>query len=377
MKYFLMSVMIVLIPLASVVSAQEIDLSRSPIYVKKGFSPEWTLKLPSDRSWIMVPPALTGKRSVRVEDLGLDLPHRRFLSFKHYPPENFTYVTNFKINLIQKNKNFFGLYLSQIGLNWEIYLNGKLLKSEMHLRNDGEISVSKNFRDVLVHIPLGMIKEGDNILAFRIVGDPTYRETGFFLKGKYVIDDYDYLQAENSETVPIVLIFIYFSIGLYHLFLFIKRTSERYNLLYGLFSLTLFVYLLSRTHTVYLLIRDTTHITRIELVSLYLLLPCIMFFFDLLFKRRIRKVTKMYAAFGGVLAFLNLIVPLQTLLDILLVWQITALVVIPYLLFGVLGSEFVSETKKCFSARSRKNMIWSFFSSIFQRMSRKVERYWL
>jgi len=65
MKYLLLSVMIVLIPLASVVSAQEIDLSRSPIYVKKGFSPEWTLKLPSDRSWIMIPPALVGKRSVR------------------------------------------------------------------------------------------------------------------------------------------------------------------------------------------------------------------------------------------------------------------------------------------------------------------------
>jgi len=364
-KYFFLSVL-ALILLSSVVSAQEIDLSRSPIYVKKGFSPEWIFKLPVDQSWTMVSPALTGKRSVRVIDLGLDLPKNRFLSFRNYSPETFTYLTDFRIMLPQSDQNkFYGLYLAQIGMNWEIYLNGKLLRREMYLRDDGDIAISKNLRDVLIHVPLSMLKEGENILAFRIIGDPTYKETGFFLKGKYVIDDYEKLQAQNSETTPIVLMFIYLSIGLYHIFLFIKRTREKYNLFYGLFSMTLFVYLLSRTHTVYSLIGDTTQITRMELVSLYMLLPSIMYFFDSLFKNRIRRVTKVYRTFCGIFACLSLFVPLHTLLDLLFVWQITALLILPYLVIYVLGSEFVSETKKCFLARRHKYAVWSFVTSVF------------
>ena len=86
-------------------------------------------------------PGKNGKRHVRIIDLGIkDIPRRSFLSLKSYPPETFTFVTSFDLpdEKLFRRKNL-GIHLAQIGTNYEIYLNGNLLKSEMYISPDGEI----------------------------------------------------------------------------------------------------------------------------------------------------------------------------------------------------------------------------------------------
>jgi anti-sigma regulatory factor (Ser/Thr protein kinase)/PAS domain-containing protein len=325
--------------------AGRIDLTGSDLFVRKGFTEEWINRLPEDdRSWTKVSASSNGRRSVRVTDLKLDLPHRSFLSFKSYPAETFTYVTSF--NFDRKTNppdRLYGLYLSQIGMNWEIYLNGHLLKKEMNTTEDGRIYPARNMRDLLIYILPEYLADGKNILAFRIAGDPTYQETGFYWDGQYLIDDYETLAKKNSEMIPIVLIFIYLFIGLYHVYLYSRRTRERYNLFYGLFSILLFFYVLSRSHTVYSMIADTTIITRIELISLYLLLPCMIMFLDLLFKDRFRPQTWVFNSFCALIVIPTIFAPLPTLIDILLIWQIVAIFMILYFSFWQIGSEYIRE----------------------------------
>lgn len=342
-RYYIIMIFL-LIPESDPLSAQPVDLTKSDLFVARGFSKKWITSIPEDSSWIRVPGVTTGRRSIRINELVQTKPARSFLSFTRYPSETFTYVTDFSLSEQQLSSGkILGLYLSQIGMNWEIYLNGRLIKSEMHIRQNGEIFPSKNMRDVLALLHPDLLKDGQNILAFRIVGDPTYQETGFYWNGAFYIDEYETLLDKNSETIPLILISIYLFIGIYHLFLFFKRTSEQYNLYFGSYCVLLFVYILTRTHTVYSLVSDTTLITRIELISLYFLLPISGAFLDLILNSKISLITIRYGIFCIILEVFNLFAPLQAMIDILFIWQITALIFLLYMLIYLMGRSFIRE----------------------------------
>jgi PAS domain S-box-containing protein len=334
--------------------AEPVDLTRSPLFVKKGFSAEWTRALPKDPSWMIFPPSIDGRRSVRIQEIDSVVAERYFLSFHRYQPAAFTFVTSFEIPAHAFNRDRpYGIYLAQIGVNWEIFLNGESIRREIYIGNDGLIRTSKNLRDIIVYIPPRLLKEGTNILTIKIIGDPAYRETGLYLSGDYLVDDYDNLIRKNSEMLPMILIFIYLFIGIYHIFLFLKRTAEKYNLFYGLFSVTLFSYILSRSHTIYKYIPDTTLITRIELASLFLLIPFISAFFDILLRSRIGMMTKVYTVFCGICVIIGTTAPLPAAIDILFVWQISALFVMPYIFVSVVFKEYITQIRTVRSALSQ------------------------
>jgi hypothetical protein len=252
-KYLMRVLKIIIVIFISInANAIPIDLTNNDLYVKKGFSKNWINNFIIDDSWFKIPAVNTGKRSIRIKDLKIDGTDRTFLSFKKYDPKTYTYITSFTIKKEDLlNNNLLGIYLAQIGINWEIYLNGFLIKKEMHLDKNEIINKSRNMRDVVAYILPEYFIEGKNILAFKIVGDPTYQETGFYWNGQFYIDNYEKLLNKNSELIALILMFIYLIIGLYHLYLFTQRKTEKYNLFYGLFSIQLFIYLFSRSNIVY------------------------------------------------------------------------------------------------------------------------------
>jgi len=338
---------------SDLIISKPIDLSKKEIFVKKGFSLNWIHSLPKDNSWKRIAPSLKDGRRLRIYELDLKgVPKRTFPFVKDYKAEHFTFVTSFHSNELplKLNKkpmnNIYGILIGQIGINWEIYLNGQLIRKEMFLSTDGNIVVQRNLRDLIVEINPFILKEGVNILSFHIVGDPAYTDTGFYKKGPYVIDNLSTLRRENAHTLEMVLIFLYLFVGLYHLFMFFYRTSDLYNLFYSLFSLFLFIYFYFESPEIFFIIENTAIIYRIKITALCCILPFFFGFLELILFERIGKTVKAMSLYFSLLALLVLLSPLSVVVNIMYLFLVSsALIIIYYSLFHFLPS-FYKNFKK-------------------------------
>ncbi len=330
-------VLLILIPLcfSTDLEGKTIDLTREKLFLREGFEKTWTNELPTGKRWKEVPASTTGKRPVRIVDQGLPgLPVRTFFSPFGTDPREFTFVTSFKIEKGDAQKaRVPGLYIKRIAFNWEIYINGRLIKSEMHRDKDGSLNRLCSYRNVLIDINPRYLNTGRNILAFRIVGDPTHVNTGLLSGGPHLIGDYVELESFRSETVILILVFIYIFVGLYHLLLFYNRRSEQYNLFFGLLTIDISFYFFSRTHAIFSIIPDTAIVVRIEFISLFLLLPVGLFFFDYLLNSTVSLFSKIVLGGYTLLALAILPTSITFSEDILLVWQVTAVFPLGYILW--------------------------------------------
>ncbi len=327
-------------------AAAVIDLTAKKMYVREGFEKSWTTDLPGDEQWKSIPGTDTGSRSIRIRELGLPgVPDRTFLSPFSVKPREFTFVTSFKMSRKERRAlRVPGLYLKRIAFNWEIYLNGRVIKREWYLNADGIPLRLRNNRDMLVDINPLYLKEGRNILAFRILGDPTHINTGFLSGGPYVIDEYIILDEKRSETAVLIFVFIYLFMGFYHLILFYNRRAERHNLYFGLMIIAVFFYFLARTWHFSGILPDAGVTMRIELVSLFLLLPLAQHFFDFLLRRSISIASRVTLVVYGILSILVLPFSLSFSDDVLRVWQVTALFPLGYIV-GTTIYHFVMKVK--------------------------------
>ncbi len=316
-------------------SAALINLNRETMYVRKGFDVAWIREVPApiDRAWLAIPGVKTAERQVVLKDLPLkDMPRRPVFSLKEYAPQNFTFLTEFKfIEGDPALEGLLGVYFANIGENWSVYLNGRLLKSEIHENGRGMIHEYRHHREVLIPIDPRILRTGSNILAVRIFSDPTNIDSGFHRSTPFVIDALPRLEELRSEQTSMILIFLYLFFGVYHLFIYIRRRDEKYNLYYALFSVFLFTYFMSRTHGIYAVIPDSTILHRIEYCSLYALVPLFGMFVDLLLAASISRLTKMYAGLYALLILVTL-TPVSNpfAIDVLRVWQFSVIIPIFY-----------------------------------------------
>ncbi|MBP7585369.1 MAG: ATP-binding protein [Spirochaetes bacterium] len=323
------------------------DLSKSDMFMKTGFSQEWISSLPQGDGWLKAAKGPTGVFPLRIAKLGLrEMPAHRFLSLTRQEEKHFTFVTSFEIpdaSLIREKH--LGLFLAQIGINWEAYLNGTLIQSEMRLRPDGSIATGRNTRLKLLYLNPYLLKPGTNVLGFRIVGDPTLIDTGFYRNAPYLVGEYDALVPLTRETGTLILLFIYLSFGLYHIFLFLNRRDDRYNLYYGLFSVALFIYNIVRTSEIYALVPDTNLLTRAEMLSLYTLLPLMGAFLEMILFKRYSVFLKIYSGFSLLLIAGTLATPAPSNVDILRIWQITAVIPLLYYLVCAVGRSYYGNVR--------------------------------
>ncbi len=329
-----------------------VDLNASPIYARIGFDPIFLGAIPEPGApgWKSLPPAGRAGRTARPGDFKLEgLPTRPPFSLETYPVMEFTYLIPFKASarmVEQLATKVPGFHFAGLGDNWEIYLNGRPVRSEIHLGQDGRILRHESQRNVYFPVDGALFREGTNILALRIVADPTFLPAGFNQAKPFYIDEYLRIQNANVELGPIILIGLYLFIGLYHLFMFLVRTQDRHNLFYGLFSLDLGVYLFMRTGTINLLGLDSDLIFRVELSTLAFILPLVGAFLETLNDNRIRKTTLWYGALCALIALGELLMPTAFAYDLLRVWQFTGLVM-AFFYFGVdILARFIAEGKR-------------------------------
>ncbi len=351
------------------VTRGEIPLER--IYIATGFSADSIGTVPADTTgWMVLSGVDLKKKPLRIQELGLEgVPVHRWFSMKKTDSREFTFLAVFNVSdsEILKSRHL-GLMVRQIADNWQVYLNGHLVRSEMDTDKDGNIRKSRLLSFVLVHLSPLYLKGGENVIAFRIAGDPTCIDTGFYRVNPLVIDDYDVLLDRKSETVTLVLIFIYLFIGFYHLILFINRRKEKYNLYYGCFSILLFLYIFCRTHTGESLFRDTFFVKLVEFSLLYLLIPFAGMFLSSILRGRITAFLKYYSIFSAAMVawtFLAAIFvpnPMTYMIDILRIWQFTAIIPLLYCLVVLIGMAFVRDIRD--RNRRGRGMISSFAASL-------------
>ncbi|MBN1501266.1 MAG: ATP-binding protein [Spirochaetes bacterium] len=326
----LIKIIIALIIVLFSVSAfsQIVDLTTVPIYAIDDFNPEWVNSPPDFNSdWLYIPPSSNGFRSLKIKSMNFKTKGNPVKSlFIREKAHDYTFIFKFNLTGDVLNENrFLGLYLASIGPNYEIFINGQKIDSEIHISENGTITDRKYRKNYLAEIDHYSLKTS-NILMIRIIGEPSSNDCGFRQSKPYVIDYYNILAVERYDVIAYILIVVYFLIGIYHLYLFISYTKQKYYLYYAILSFIVFVYFLARTNNLYLYFKNSETATAVELVSLFMIMPVLGFFINSLLYNKIKKFFRMYFWFSVFLAVLIIVGNIRAKQVVLKLWQYTFLI---------------------------------------------------
>jgi signal transduction histidine kinase/CheY-like chemotaxis protein len=308
-----------------------INLMEQDAYAGIGFDPAAINALPNLEGgqesgtgmiWRKFPPDIPR----RIVNAGLPgLPWRHYLSPLSKKPMEFTILIPFDMDaasmaLLNDVSSIPGIFLAYIGDNWEIFFNGRLIRSELHLGEDGWIQSGRAWRSVFFPVDKTLFHAGRNVLAFRIFGDPTYGVSGFYYHSPYYIEDYSVIEYMHNDTLIIIVCSIYLFMGLYHLLLYTGLRRESYNLYYAFFLIILGFYTLARNRFINQIIPDSNIAVRIEYLCLFMLPAAFFTFVEVLWKQRLSRPTKIYSTFCFLLSILQLIFSNQFGDELLPIW---------------------------------------------------------
>ncbi|AEF81311.1 ATP-binding protein [Leadbettera azotonutricia] len=322
-----------------------INLREYALYGKKGFEPADTLAQAARGRWEVIAPA--GDTSLAIVKKKFSgLPRRVFLSPFGSPPEHFAYRISFPVSsdalafLRRDRRTVPGLFIAALGDNWEVYLNGVLIRSELHLDSSGRLAEHRAQRKVRFPFAEDLLVEGANTLVLHLVGDPNHDNLGLYYGTPVYIDDYEKIASSSRETGTIALIGMYLFLGLYHFIIFFQRRDVWYNLYYGFFSLCMGIYFLTRLSCIYDFNPNTDIWSRLEFASLFFFLPLLSCFFQSLTQGRPRFPAKLMLAIGGAMALTEAVFTPQFGEDCINLFYILGIIEILYIFAINFGYEF-------------------------------------
>jgi signal transduction histidine kinase/CheY-like chemotaxis protein len=327
------------------------NLRECPAYVKWGFDRVTLEKIPfelaavgshadSREGWVRFPSASSARR-IMTSPLP-DLPKRTYLSPFGKPAQEFTVV--FLIEVDDKDLAFMnsdgstlpGFFFAGIGENWEFFLNGKQVYSEMHLDEKGQIKERRSWRDVYFPVDTLLFIPGTNVLTLRIVGDPAFTLTGpYYNTAPIYMDDYRIIEDRQYNFLLVALGAICIFAGAYYILLFfsIKNKKEIFNLYFGIFSILLCIYAVARNGMVNYLIPNTDITICLEYFSLILMIPVFGLFIESLMRGIATKISWGYLVFCFLLALTQILFCNQYGEEIIYIWDITAMIYFSYIIF--------------------------------------------
>lgn len=364
--FAIITILTIFIP--SLIYATSIDLTEEAIHVKEGFHLSWTSQIPSDqdKSWTIVP-GNKEKRPVIIAKLNLkNIPKYEPFNFTKHPPRSFTLLTKFDLQKDDIDGAALGLLIGRIANNWAIYLNGKLLINEIYINKNGTLDRYKETKNVVLELRRKDLKDGQNILSFHIVGDPSDYITGLSLASPYKIDKYIKLikGVKNKEYISLLIISAYLFAGIYHFMLFLYRKSEKDNLYFSLSIIMFAIYMFCRTTLIYSIPIDTLIIKKIEYISLFTLAPLLLSFFDALVYKKHSRVVTGYGVCCYILTAINFLFFWETREILLQIWQYSVMLAAIYaLIFQIIYPSYRIFNNKRISI-IKENRIISWISNI-------------
>ena len=323
------------------------NLMAYPAYVKNGFDlaeiqqihPEIAFEQINNGEWLQFK-----SPQLRIMNSPLpSLPKRTFLSPWGRMPQELTIIIPIEINDIHAYSSAIpGIFLGYIGENWEIFLNGELIKSEIHLNrpqttNDSlediwQIKSRRNWRDVYFPFDRSLLIPGINILAFRILGDPTLGVTGFYYSAPYYIDDFRHIEGRNRNILMMILCGIFGYTGIYYLIIFlsVRKKEDIYNLYYSIFSFLLCVYTLMRNGIVNSIIPNSDISIRLEFASLFMMISMFGIFIEKIGRGKITKISRGFLVFYVILSLTQALFCTQYGAEVLMIWGASVFIYLSY-----------------------------------------------
>jgi len=315
------------------------NLRECPTYARKGFDPADLRKIPDGSSGVW-------KRfetsSRRIVDSGLDIPKRRYLSPWGEDDQEFTIV--FLLEMDSAAMSYIngivsvipGFYFAGIGESWEVYFNGKLILSEMYLDKTGKIREHRTWNDVSFPVDGSFVLPGINILAVRILGDPTCKGTGLYYSSAPIyMDNYKNIDSGRVDYLYIFLCGFFAFTGIYYLMLFfsVKKKTEIFNLYFGIFSILLCVYIVSLQGLINSLIPNSNISKRMEFGSMMMAIPIFGLFLEALGRKgESTKISRGYTACSFLICLTQVLFCRQYGEEINIIWNVITGLYVTYLL---------------------------------------------
>ncbi len=134
-----------------------------------------------------------------------------------------------------------------------------------------------------------------------------------------------------------------------------------------------FLYIFSKTRSIYTVLSNPFIITKLEFIVLYTLAPLFGSFIELIIFKRVRRFTRIYSLFAILLIVLTLFTPLSFSFDVLRIWQFTALVPLLYFAIMDIGLTFFNRTRVRYAGTEGKKRFRIFLKTLFQTLGKTVE----
>lgn len=288
--------------------AQDINLGEYQAFARQGFSFDWAFSSPlvNDEAWTKIAPSSSGTLNISMPGLGL-VKARTLKDYSAFTStiEKLTIAIPFQVTEYQlRFRTGAGIFIGSIGQNWQVYLNGRLIRDENFILSDGSIKTERSKRSVLVALDQGFLRKGENLLCIMISGSPYSSTTG--LKGELIIGDYSTLNAKRNEVLRLILVGIYAFFALYHIILFAFNRTNKAYLFYTISSGLLSLFLLANTNLAYDSIINTRLVGDTGRISYFFIAVSLMAFYDVSINGKVSPFTRSYAIIAALASVLSL-----------------------------------------------------------------------
>ncbi|MFQ3546907.1 MAG: hypothetical protein SNJ56_01090 [Termitinemataceae bacterium] len=316
-----------------------IDLNEYPLLITQGWTHPSAFSSVADyiTGSILVPPQKKG-RSQRIMDLGFSVPQSSILEVTFTIPFSVSASMYHTYTQLQSERGLVmpALFLASIGDNWEIYLNGTVIKSEIHIGKDGSIESHRFYKNLVIPFEYHLLKQGENLLTLHIYGSSALLFSGLYASGPYLLGSYDDLKYLHSPIPDTVASLLFIFVGIFIIISFSFRGSLLHSMYFGLFAVVVGLYLLFRQPILYYLIPDSGILYRVSQFSLCLVVPVFALFLESLHKNYIGKQVRFIISVYGILGLCVLILPLGIVQYLVYVWACLSSFAALYI-FGYLG----------------------------------------
>jgi signal transduction histidine kinase/diacylglycerol kinase family enzyme/DNA-binding NarL/FixJ family response regulator len=306
----------------------------------------------ADENWVN----LTGK-TLSLGESELVKPYKQpMFTPTDLPVRYYTYQMKFNISpekntYIKDNVLVPGIYIEAIADNWEIFVNGNLIRREIYLDESGNIAVHRSVSAYSIPFDKDYLKEGENTLTFNIIAHPNTVDSGIYYNSEVYIDDIDAIEKANANFFLLFFTGITAFMGFYNLLVFFGNKEEKAYLYYSLVQFLLAVYIFTNTSWISVLILNTQITKRLEYISMTLLPILVLLFAQGVAKEKIGIFMRIVAAVQILIAVLLPFGGVQFSVDLLLLSEACMLI---SLFYGMItGVKWLTKTAKAENPEGR------------------------
>jgi len=211
--------------LSGELTAHELDLRKLPAYFRPGWADPAAAFHPE--SWKKI----TEWETLAARDL---LPQSSPFHFFQNRAEDFSVLFSLAPGINQEDESH-GFLFARIGDNFEIYLNGKKIHSDIYPLNDGKITVHAIQTNLLLRAPAETYRSGENLLLIHFRGDPASPFVGLTYSDPNRAGLVTRLEElRYIQPVYLGITFFFLFLAAFHFILYWKHSLAKYNLYFAL-----------------------------------------------------------------------------------------------------------------------------------------------